>query len=104
MKTLVEAQGELSGALNRLMMVQERYPELRSSEAFADLRVQLEGTENRILRAREEYNGSVRRYNTELQNVSGEVMNVVTGQKFQAVQMHKASAAALGAAPKVSFD
>ena len=105
MAAFSKAQGELSGALSRLMMVQERYPELRSSEAFADLRIELEGTENRILRAREEYNRVVKEYNTTLMKVSGEILNSITGQKFAARIPYKATAAAVdGPAPKVSFD
>lgn len=58
-----QAQGELSGALSRLMMVSERYPELKSNQGFQDLRVQLEGTENRIAVARGRYIQAVQSYN-----------------------------------------
>lgn len=58
-----QAQGELSGALSRLMMVSERYPQLQANQAFRDLRVTLEGTENRITVARNEYIGTVQAYN-----------------------------------------
>ncbi len=57
------AQGELSGALSRLMMVSERYPDLKANKGFSDLRVQLEGTENRITVARNRYIQSVQEYN-----------------------------------------
>lgn len=57
------AQGELSGALSRLMVVSERYPSLKANQAFGDLRVQLEGTENRITVARNRYIQSVQAYN-----------------------------------------
>lgn len=57
------AQGELSGALSRLMMVSERYPDLKANKGFSDLRVQLEGTENRITVARNRYIESVQAYN-----------------------------------------
>ena len=50
-----KAQGELTGALSRLMVVAEQYPQLRANQAFQDLRVQLEGTENRITVARNRY-------------------------------------------------
>jgi len=56
-------QGELSGALSRLMAVSERYPSLRANQAFGDLRVQLEGTENRITVARNRYIQAVQAYN-----------------------------------------
>lgn len=59
-----QAQGELGSALSRLLVVAERYPELKSNQAFRDLRVQLEGTENRITVARNRYIQAVQRYNT----------------------------------------
>ena len=58
-----QAQGELSGALSRLMVVAERYPQLQANQAFRDLRVTLEGTENRITVARNRYIESVQAYN-----------------------------------------
>jgi LemA protein len=58
-----QAQGELSGALSRLMAVSERYPDLKSNQSFRDLRVQLEGTENRITVARNRYIQAVQEYN-----------------------------------------
>lgn len=58
------AQGELGGALARLLAVAEQYPNLKANQAFADLRVQLEGTENRIAVARHRYIQAVQRYNT----------------------------------------
>jgi LemA protein len=58
-----QAQGELSSALSRLMVVVERYPELKSSENFRDLQAQLEGTENRIAVARNRFIRAVQDYN-----------------------------------------
>ena len=58
------AQDQLGGALSRLLVAVERYPDLKASAAFRDLQVQLEGTENRITVARGRYIDSVRRYNT----------------------------------------
>ena len=58
-----QAQGELSGALSRLMVVSERYPTLQANQAFRDLRVTLEGTENRITVARNEYIGTITAFN-----------------------------------------
>jgi LemA protein len=58
-----QAQGELSGALSRLLVVSERYPDLKANQGFRDLRVQLEGTENRITVARNRYIQSVQQYN-----------------------------------------
>jgi len=57
------AQGELTGALSRLMVVSERYPELKANQGFSDQQVQLEGTENRITVARNKYIQSVQDYN-----------------------------------------
>jgi LemA protein len=57
------AQGELTGALSRLMVVSENYPSLKANQAFQDLRVQLEGTENRITVARNRYIKTVQDYN-----------------------------------------
>ena len=62
-KKYQDAQGELSGALSRLLMVTENYPSLKANQAFQDLRVQLEGTENRITVARNRYIKSVQEYN-----------------------------------------
>lgn len=59
-----QAQGELSGALSRLLVVSERYPDLKANKGFSDLRVQLEGTENRITVARNRYIQAVQEYNT----------------------------------------
>lgn len=58
------AQGQLSGALSRLLVTVERYPELKSDANFRDLQAQLEGTENRIAVARNRYIDTVRAYNT----------------------------------------
>ena len=62
------AQNELSGALSRLLVVSEKYPELRATEAFRDLQAQLEGTENRIAVARRRFIDAVAVYNTTVQN------------------------------------
>src|SRR6187399_132813 len=62
-KQFEKAQGELSSALSRLLVVAERYPELKATEAFRDLQVQLEGTENRIAVARNRYIEAVAEYN-----------------------------------------
>ena len=83
MAAFQRAQDELKGSLARLLVVQERYPDLKANQGFRDLQIQLEGTENRILRAREEYNGAVKTYNAELGKVSGSVVNKVTGKPFK---------------------
>jgi LemA protein len=62
-KKFQAAQGELGGALSRLLVVSENYPNLKANQGFRDLRVQLEGTENRITVARNRYIQSVQEYN-----------------------------------------
>ena len=59
-----QAQGELSGALSRLLVTVEQYPDLKANQNFRDLQTQLEGTENRIKTARNDFNESVQSYNT----------------------------------------
>ena len=66
-----EAQNNLSGALGRLLVVMERYPDLKSNQNFLALQSQLEGTENRIGIARRDYITAVRDYNTELRTIPG---------------------------------
>ncbi len=63
-----QAQGELSGALSRLLVVTENYPNLKANQGFQDLRVQLEGTENRITVARNRYIQSVQDYNVKVRS------------------------------------
>ena len=70
-KKFQEAQSQLSGALGRLLVVTEAYPELKSNQNFLALQSQLEGTENRIAVARRDYIEAVRQYNTELRTFPG---------------------------------
>jgi LemA protein len=70
------AQGELSGALQRLMVVVENYPNLKSNEGFRNLQTQLEGTENRINTSRNYFNNSVNTYNTRVRSFP---MNIFAG-------------------------
>ena len=64
-----QTQGQLGGALSRLMVASERYPELKSNENFMALQAQLEGTENRIAVARRDYIDAVQTYNTTLRTI-----------------------------------
>ncbi|MEM6648088.1 MAG: LemA family protein [Bacteroidota bacterium] len=73
------AQTELSGALGRLLLVSENYPQLRATEAFRDLQAQLEGTENRITVARRDYNAAVQTYNTRVRQFPGSIVAGITG-------------------------
>ena len=70
-KLFQENQAGLTGALSKLMLVAERYPDLKSNENFLTLQNQLEGTENRIAVARGDYIKAVQRYNTELRTIPG---------------------------------
>jgi LemA protein len=70
-RTFQENQAALTGALSRLLVVVERYPDLKSNQNFLALQSQLEGTENRIAVARRDYIETVRRYNTELRTIPG---------------------------------
>jgi LemA protein len=98
-----QAQSQLGGALSRLLVTQEAYPDLKANAQFHDLAVSLESIENGLLRTREEYNAAVRDYNAELAKVSGSVVNKVTGKPFKPRIYWTADAAARGPAPKVEF-
>lgn len=71
LKTFQQNQGALSSALSRLLVVVERYPDLKSNQNFLALQSQLEGSENRISVARRDYIEAVRVYNTELKTIPG---------------------------------
>ena len=96
-----QAQGELSGALSRLMVVVEKYPDLKANQNFLDLQKQLEGTENRINVARERYNGTVQIFNTSIRTFP----NSLTNSLMLHLQRKEAFKAEEGAkvAPKVKF-
>ncbi|MCJ2096017.1 LemA family protein [Methylobacterium sp. J-072] len=70
-KEFQDAQNQLSGALGRLLVTVEKYPDLKSNQNFLALQSQLEGTENRIAVARRDYIGTVQAYNTELRTIPG---------------------------------
>jgi LemA protein len=102
-KAFQEAQDKISySAISRLLVSNENYPKLQASGQFTDLMKQLEGTENRILRAREEYNAAVKAYNSELLKIKGTVVNKATGQPFKPRVFFSASTESQ-APPKVSF-
>ena len=75
------AQGELSSALSRLLVVTENYPNLRANQGFQDLRVQLEGTENRITVARNRYIQAVQAYNVHTRSFPNNLTAMVFGYK-----------------------
>ena len=76
-----QAQGELTGALSRLMVVTENYPNLRANQGFRDLSAQLEGTENRISLARNGYIKSVQSYNVTVRSFPSNLTALVFGYK-----------------------
>ena len=76
-----QAQGELSGALSRLLVVTENYPTLRANQGFRDLQAQLEGTENRITVARNRYIKSVQDYNVTVRTFPSNLTAMVMGYK-----------------------
>ena len=88
LKQFDAAQGELSAALWKLMMVSERYPDLKASENFKDLQIQLEGTENRINEARQKYNEAVQDYNISIRRMPNVLLSGMFGfdkmAKFEA--------------------
>ncbi|MCI1685703.1 MAG: LemA family protein [Prevotella sp.] len=88
LKQFDAAQGELSAALGKLMMVSERYPDLKASENFKDLQIQLEGTENRINEARQKYNEAVQDYNISIRRMPNVLLSGMFGfdkmAKFEA--------------------
>ena len=96
------AQGELSSALSRLMLVVERYPDLKANQNFADLQNQLEGTENRITLARNNYIKSVQTYNTTIRRFPDNLTAKMFGLK-QRANFSVENESAVSTAPKVSF-
>jgi LemA protein len=77
------AQERVRTTLMQVRQLQETYPQIAASAGFLNLQAQIEGTENRILRAREEYNKAVGAFNKELRHVSGKVLNPATGMEFK---------------------
>ncbi len=77
------AQGELGSALSRLMVVSERYPDLKANKGFSDLRVQLEGTENRITVARNRYIQTVQEYNVLARSFPSNLTAMIFGYKVK---------------------
>jgi LemA protein len=97
------AQGELTGALSRLMVVAEQYPQLRANQAFQDLRVQLEGTENRITVARNRYIKTVADYNVLARSFPTNLTAMMFGYKVKP-NFTVQNEAQISAPPTVSFD
>ena len=96
------AQEQLSGALSRLLVTVERYPELRSNENFLQLQAQLEGTENRIAVARRDYIAQVQDYNREFAVIPDRWVAAVFNGSYEPAEVFEASEAAQEA-PEVRF-
>ncbi len=101
-KAYEKAQDGLSGALSKLMMVTENYPELKANENFIALQSQLEGTENRIAVARKDYIDAVQPYNLELRTIPGKWVAAIFYPEAEVKQNFTASQTDL-ATPKVAF-
>ena len=97
------AQGELSGALSRLLVVTENYPNLKANQGFQDLRVQLEGTENRITVARNKFIAAVQQYNTKVRSVPSNFTAMIFGYKTKP-SFTVANEAQISVPPPVSFE
>jgi LemA protein len=97
-----QAQGELTQALSRLLMVTENYPQLQTNQNFLVLQSQLEGTENRIAIQRRDYNEAVRRLNTEMRTFPGSIWANTVHSGVDAATPFQASATAQ-TAPTVNF-
>lgn len=96
-----QAQGGLSSALSRLLVVAERYPDLKASQNFRDLQHQLEGTENRINVARQRYNDAVRKFNSSIRTFPNNLTNNFL-LNLERKEMFQAESGA-ASAPKVEF-
>ena len=98
----IAAQGELTGAISRLLLVAENYPQLKADGLFRDLQAQLEGTENRITVARNRYIGAVKTYNIAVRSFPSNLTAMLFGYKIKpsfTVENEKA----IATPPKVDF-
>jgi LemA protein len=101
LEKLQQAQGQLSSALSRLLVVAEQYPDLKANENFKDLQNQLEGTENRINVARQRYNQAAEAFNSSIRSFPNSLTNSLL-LHLKRKEYIKADEAAK-AAPKVKF-
>ncbi|MEP6972198.1 MAG: LemA family protein [Betaproteobacteria bacterium] len=103
MQKFQAAQGELGSALSRLMVVVEKYPDLKANQAFSDLRVQLEGTENRITVARNRYIQTVQEYNVLARSFPSNLTAMIFSYKPKA-SFAVANEAQISTPPVVDFN
>lgn len=104
MRAFEQAQGQLTGALSRLMAVSERYPDLKSNQNFLALQSQLEGTENRISVARRDYIAAVQQYNTEIRTFPGRFWHSVMYSDMPIRENFEATTDNAEQAPAVEFE
>ena len=102
MQQFEQAQAGLSSALSRLLVVVERYPDLKSNQNFLELQSELEGTENRIAVERMRYNQSAQQYNTAIRRFPGSAVASMSG--FKAKAYFQVQTPAANQAPAVNFD
>ena len=102
LKAFDQNQGALSNALSRLLVVVERYPDLKANQNFLELQSQLEGTENRIAVARRDYVQAVQKYNTEIRTFPGRLWHSVLYNDLPVRESFEATESA-ATAPKVEF-
>ena len=103
-KQFQQNQGALSSALSRLLVVVERYPDLKSNQNFLALQSQLEGTENRIAVARRDYIQAVQSYNTEIRTVPGRIWVGLLYHDAKEKQNFTLQDSSAAKAPVVKFD
>ena len=102
LRTFEQNQGALSSALSRLMVVAERYPDLKANQNFLSLQAQLEGTENRIAVARRDFVQAVQTYNTEIRTFPGLIWHAILYGDMEVRESFQATAGA-ETAPTVEF-
>ncbi|MCK9799884.1 hypothetical protein BK634_27120 [Pseudomonas chlororaphis] len=103
LKQFQQAQDQLSGALSRLMVVSERYPDLKANQNFLALQSQLEGTENRIAVARRDFILAVQKYNTEIRTFPGRLWHSLMYSDLPVRESFEAITPDAEQAPKVKF-
>ncbi|MGJ3257080.1 MAG: LemA family protein [Alcanivorax sp.] len=104
LKQFEQAQRQLGSALQRLMVVAERYPDLKANQNFLALQSQLEGTENRISVARRDYIAAVQQYNTEIRTFPGRLWHSFLYSDMEMRETYEATADDADQAPAVSFE
>jgi len=104
LKQFEQAQRQLGSALQRLMVVAERYPDLKANQNFLALQSQLEGTENRISVARRDYIAAVQQYNTEIRTFPGRLWHSFLYSDMEIRETYEATDQEADQAPAVSFE